>query len=67
MSTLVKSVADGPVGKPDTTLHKGEVVQCQSPLPAAKDAGAYALELTAVTEKGERVVELVDYVNRQTQ
>ena len=54
-------LGDGVVGKDAMTLKPGEVVECPVALEAVKAAGPYTVKLTAVTEHGERVVELVDY------
>jgi hypothetical protein len=54
-------VAEGPVGEPDMVLQPEEIIDCQLLLEAATRPGTYTVKLTAVTEKGERVIELVDY------
>jgi WD40 repeat protein len=54
-------LADGVVGQDAMALKPGEVVECPVALAAAKEAGTHTVKLTAVTGKGERVVELVDY------
>jgi hypothetical protein len=54
-------VAEGPVGQPDMTLKPGGIIEFPLPLTEAKKPGTYTAKLTAMTEKGERVVELVDY------
>jgi hypothetical protein len=54
-------VAEGAAGKPGLALQPGEVIECPLTLDAATEPGTYTVKLTAVTEKGARVVELVDY------
>jgi dipeptidyl aminopeptidase/acylaminoacyl peptidase len=54
-------VAEGQVGQPDQTLQPEEVIECPLTLEGATKPGTYTVKITAVTKKGERVVELVDY------
>lgn len=54
-------VAEGTVGELQMKLAPAETVECALALDAPKAEGKYTVKLTAVTEKGERVVELVDY------
>lgn len=52
----------GTIGKLEMPLQPEEVIEGPLALTAAKQPATYTVKLTAVTEKGERVVELVDYV-----
>jgi len=55
-------VAEGRVGEPDLVLPPEAVIERPLALDAATEPGTYTVRLTAVTEKGEREVELVDYL-----
>jgi len=57
-------IAEAAVDALDIELDPGDVVECQLTLPATKQPGIHTVKLTAVTEEGERVVELVDHVGR---
>lgn len=54
-------LAEGAVGEANMALAPGAAIECPLPLADAKALGAYTVKLTAVTDKGERVVGLVDY------
>jgi len=57
-------VAEGAIAEQGLALKREEVIECPVELDAAKEAAMYVMKLTAVTDSGERVVELVELTRK---